>query len=67
MIEAAPESDGSPGRPSPIVRVDDRHVGALAIEIFVDEIGVAIVALDGTIVSSMRLARPERGSPWPRR
>ncbi len=58
VIEAAPESDGSPGRPSPIVRVDDRHVGALAIEIFVDEIGVAIVALDGSIVSSMRLARP---------
>ena len=58
MIEAAPESDGSPGRPSPVVRVDDRHVGALAIEIFVDEIGVAVVALDGSIVSSIRLARP---------
>lgn len=58
VIEAAPESDGSPGRPSPVVRVDDRHVGALAIEIFVDEIGVAIVALDGSIVTSIRLARP---------
>ncbi len=57
-VESAPESDGSPGRPSPVVRVDDRHVGALAIEIFVDEIGVAIVALDGTIVNSIRLARP---------
>jgi predicted NBD/HSP70 family sugar kinase len=58
VIEAAPESDGSPGRPSPVVRIDDRHVGALAIEIFVDEIGVAIVALDGSIVTSIRLARP---------
>ena len=59
MIEAAPEPDGSPGRPSPVVRVDDRHVGgALAIEIFVDEIGVAVVALDGSIVSSVRHARP---------
>ncbi len=58
VVEAAPESDGSPGRPSPVVRVDDRHVGVLAIEIFVDEIGVAVVALDGSIVSSIRVARP---------
>ncbi len=58
VIEAAPEPDGSPGRPSPVVRIDDRHVGALAIEIFVDEIGVAVVALDGSIVSSVRRARP---------
>jgi predicted NBD/HSP70 family sugar kinase len=58
VIESAPEPDGSPGRPSPVVRIDDRHVGALAIEIFVDEVGVAIVALDGSIVNSIRLTRP---------
>ncbi len=42
------------------MRVDDRHVGALAIEIFVDEIGVAVVALDGSIVSSIRLRSTAR-------
>ena len=58
VVEAPPAPDGRPGRPSPVVRVDDRCVVALAIEIFVDEIGAAIVALDGSIVSSIRVARP---------
>ncbi len=58
VVEAPPSPDGRPGRPSPVVRVDDRWVVALAIEIFVDEIGAAIVALDGSIVSSIRVARP---------
>jgi predicted NBD/HSP70 family sugar kinase len=31
---------------------------ALAIEIFVDEIGVAVVGLDGSVVGSIRAARP---------
>ncbi len=57
VVEAAPASDGSPGRPSPVARVDDRHVGALAIEVFIDEIGVSIVSLDGAIVTSIRKAR----------
>ena len=55
--EEPPESDGRPGRPSPVVSIDDRSIGALAIEIFVDEIGAAIVALDGSVVCSVRLAR----------
>lgn len=58
VVEAPPSPDGRPGRPSPVVRVDDRWVVALAIEIFVDEIGAAIVALDGSIVSSIRVAWP---------
>jgi predicted NBD/HSP70 family sugar kinase len=58
VVERPPAPDGRPGRPSPVVQVDDRRVAALAIEIFVDEIGAAIVALDGSIVSSVRLARP---------
>jgi predicted NBD/HSP70 family sugar kinase len=57
VIEEPSESDGRPGRPSPIVRIDDRLIGALAIEIFVDEIGAGIVALDGSVVRSVRLAR----------
>ena len=58
VVERPPSPDGRPGRPSPVVQVDDRCVAALAIEIFVDEIGAAIVALDGSIVSSVRVARP---------
>jgi predicted NBD/HSP70 family sugar kinase len=57
VIEERSTSDGRPGRPSPLVRIDGRSIGALAIEIFVDEVGASIVALDGTVVSSVRLAR----------
>ena len=58
VVESAAASDGRPGRPSPVVEVDDRYVVALAIEIFVDEIGAALVSLDGSVVVSVRLARP---------
>ncbi len=58
VVEARSEPDGRPGRPSPVVRVDTTSVLALAIEIFVDEIGVALVALDGSIVESVRMSRP---------
>jgi predicted NBD/HSP70 family sugar kinase len=58
VVERPPAPDGRPGRPSPVVRVDGSSVVALAIEIFVDEIGAAIVALDGSIISSVRVARP---------
>jgi predicted NBD/HSP70 family sugar kinase len=58
VVEAPPAPDGRPGRPSPVVQVDNRCVIALAIEIFVDEIGAAFVALDGSIITSVRVARP---------
>ena len=60
VFEGAPERDGSPGRPSPIVHIDDRHLGALAIEILVDEIAASIVSLDGAIVTSMRRSRSRK-------
>jgi predicted NBD/HSP70 family sugar kinase len=60
VYERPAERDGSPGRPSPIVHIDDRHLGALAIEVFVDEISVSIVSLDGTIVTSMRRSRSRK-------
>jgi predicted NBD/HSP70 family sugar kinase len=58
VVETPPAPDGRPGRPSPVVQVDAGCVVALAIEIFVDEIGAAFVALDGTVVSSVRHPRP---------
>jgi predicted NBD/HSP70 family sugar kinase len=58
VIEEPSESGGRPGRPSPVVHIDAHSVGALAIEIFVDEIAASVVALDGSVVSTIRLARP---------
>jgi predicted NBD/HSP70 family sugar kinase len=60
LVESAPAPDGSPGRPSPVVHVDDRHVGAIAVEVLVDEIAASIVALDGSIVTSVRRSRSRR-------
>jgi predicted NBD/HSP70 family sugar kinase len=57
VVERPASPDGRPGRPSPVVQVSD-GCAVLAIEIFVDEIGAALVALDGTVVSSVRAARP---------
>lgn len=60
--QEAASSDGSPGRPSPVVRIDRAHIGVLAIEVTVDALSVAIVGLDGRVVHSRRVARP-RGRP----
>jgi predicted NBD/HSP70 family sugar kinase len=49
--------DGSPGRPSPVVRVDRHRYGVMAIEVGVDELGVALVGLDGAVLRMRRLAR----------
>ena len=50
-------SDGSPGRPSPVVRVDRSRFGVLAVEIGVDELAVALVGLDGAVVRVQRVER----------
>ena len=57
-VEDAALSDGSPGRPSPVVRVDRHRFGVLAVEMGVDELAVAVVALDGSIERMRRIARP---------
>ncbi len=57
VTEERSESAGRPGRPSPVVRIDPRSVSVLAVEIFVDEIGAAIVGLDGSVIGSVRLDR----------
>jgi predicted NBD/HSP70 family sugar kinase len=55
--EQPPAPDGSPGRPSPVVHVDTSHFAVLSVDIGVDEIGVAVVALDGSVLRSGRLVR----------
>lgn len=56
--EDEPRSDGRPGRPSPVVHVDDRHVAALAVDIGVDSVAVAIVGVAGIVIRSTRVAMP---------
>lgn len=57
--EVIPAPDGSPGRPSPVAQVDAAHIGVLAVDIGVGGIGVAVVALDGTVIQSARLVRSQ--------
>jgi len=57
VVEDAGHSDGSPGRPSPVVRVDGSRYGVLAVDIGVDELAVALVGLDGLVVRSLRVER----------
>ena len=55
--EGAALPDGRPGRPSPVVRVETENFATLAIEIGVDDLSVAIVGLDGSVIRSHRRAR----------
>ena len=57
VVEDAGRSDGSPGRPSPVVRVDGSRFGVLAVDIGVDELALALVGLDGVVVRSLRVER----------
>lgn len=49
---------GTPGRPSPLVRLDPNRVGVIALEIEVDTIAVAVVGLGGEILDLGRVDRP---------
>jgi len=55
--EERASSDGSPGRPSPVVTLQsERHV-VIAVEILVDSVAVAIVGLGGRIIRAIRVDR----------
>jgi predicted NBD/HSP70 family sugar kinase len=64
-VEDAGLSDGSPGRPSPVVRVDRSRFGVLAVEIGVDELTAAVVALDGSVERLRRIARSRDREKYP--
>ena len=55
--ERAP-SQGAPGRPSPLVRVNASIAAVLAVEIAVDSLGVALVGLGGRVFDLVRVDRP---------
>ena len=58
VTEHAALSDGTPGRPSPLVAVNRDDIAVLAIEIAVDSVAVAVVGLGGEVLTEMRIDRP---------
>ena len=63
VLEEAALSDGSPGRPSPVARVDGSNFGVLAVEVGVDALAVALVGLDGSVVRLRRVPRSRDRMP----
>lgn len=60
VVENAPTPLGTPGRPSPMVRLRHDRAVALALEIAVDSLAAAIVGAGGTVIARTRIER-ERG------
>jgi predicted NBD/HSP70 family sugar kinase len=58
VTEAAAVRLGTPGRPSPLVRLNARGAVVLAIEILVDSIAAAVVGLGSETLAEVRLDRP---------
>lgn len=54
--------DGTPGRPSPLVRADPNGAVVLALEIAVDSLAAATVGLGGDVVDHVRIDLPRRRS-----
>ncbi len=50
--------DGTPGRPSPLVRLDPHGAVVIALEIAVDSLAVAAVGLGGEVFSVERIGLP---------
>src|SRR4051794_16502535 len=49
---------GTPGRPSPLVRLNATGAAVLSLEILVDSIAAAIVGLGGETIEKVRIQRP---------
>jgi predicted ArsR family transcriptional regulator len=57
VVEEPGESLGQPGRPSPLVRLDPGRAVALALEIAVDSLAMAVVGLGGQVLDLARIDR----------
>jgi predicted NBD/HSP70 family sugar kinase len=53
-VEGPATLDGTPGRPSPIVRVDPNGAVVIALEIAVDTLAAAAVGLGGAVLARVR-------------
>jgi predicted NBD/HSP70 family sugar kinase len=58
VVEGRAEPQGTPGRPSPVVRLNPDGAVVLALEIAVDSIAAAVVGLGGEVFSRVRVDRP---------
>jgi predicted NBD/HSP70 family sugar kinase len=58
VIEERATPVGTPGRPSPVVRLDPEAAVALALELTVDSLGAAIVGIGGHVLEYLRVDRP---------
>lgn len=56
--EGLPQATGGPGRPSPLVSIRTDTYAALAIDVKVDSLATALVALGGTLLHRERMERP---------
>ena len=54
--------DGTPGRPSPVVRADSQGAIVLALEVAVDSLAAATVGLGGEVFDLIRIDLPRRRS-----
>ncbi|HYH93854.1 MAG TPA: ROK family transcriptional regulator [Candidatus Saccharimonadales bacterium] len=58
VVERPAALDGTPGRPSPVVRPNPEGAVVLALEIAVDSLAAAAVGLGGTILAQVRVPLP---------
>lgn len=58
VVEGPAALDGTPGRPSPVVRPFAERAAVLAMEIAVDKLAAAAVGLGGTVLARRRVALP---------
>lgn len=56
--EGLPQARGGPGRPSPLVTVRTDTVAVLAVDVKVDSVAAALVALGGHVLYRDRVERP---------
>lgn len=58
VVEERGESDGAPGRPSPLVRPRPESTVVLALEIAVDSLAAALIGVGGETLDQLRIPRP---------
>jgi predicted NBD/HSP70 family sugar kinase len=62
VFEGPAALDGTPGRPSPVVRADPNGAVVLALEIAVDSLAAATVGLGGEVFDLVRVDLPRKRS-----
>ena len=58
VVEVPGESDGTAGRPSPLVRPRPGAIVVLAFEIAVDSLAAALIGVGGETIGKVRIPRP---------